>query len=216
MELSNSTIKVLVLADSRGRDLEKLLNEKGNVTKFTVEILPGASITVLVRRLHRIIADSKNLKYDLVVILGGICSITRMIHRPYRAAVPQLNSVDELMSKINGELELLHENQVTTPILLAPTVGIDLVRYAGQWSDDLYNMQPLVDKTVLKLNERMKMINVNNGLPTPNTSSCIHRCRGKGRGYRTHYQKLCDGCHLNEEVKEIWAKALTVVKLFST
>lgn len=94
------------------------------------------------------------------------------------------------------------------PLLLSLIVGIDLIHYAGQYSRDLYEMQPILDEVITLVNIHIRRNNEENGLPTLNTSSCIHRCRGKSRGYRTHYQKLADGCHPTEEVKEEWAKAI--------
>lgn len=202
-------MKVLVLADSRGRDLEEKLNESGVKIEFKVEVSPGASMRALIQRLSEIAEGNNNgPNYQLIVILGGICSITKIKYLPYRAAVPRENSVEELMLSFNAELELLYKKQLTISIILAPIVGIDFIRYAGHWSEELYQMQPLIDIIIPMVNRRMIELNDNNGLPTPNTSSCVHHCRGKGRGYRTHYQKLSDGCHPGEEVKGIWAKAL--------
>lgn len=208
MECDLGKFTVLVLTDSRGRDLEEMMNENSEYIGFQVKVFPGASIGTLAKKLHRILGVNRGSRYHLVVILGGICSITKIEYMPYRVAMPRMESTDGLMSIINNEFDMLFGSKLDIPILLAPTVGIDLTRYAGQWNEELFRMQPLIDRTILEVNTRMREINDDNGLPTPNTSSCVHHCRGKGRGYRTHYQKLYDGCHPDEEVKAVWAKVL--------
>lgn len=94
------------------------------------------------------------------------------------------------------------------PVLLSPIVGVDLVKYAGQYSEQLFEMQKQVDAIIPAVNIYVKKANDEMGLITPNISSCIHKCRGRGKGYRTHYVKLTDGCHPSEEVKSVWADAM--------
>lgn len=65
-------------------------------------------------------------------------------------------------------------------MILSPTVGIDLVMYAGRYSTALHVQQPTVDNVIVQINCFIREINTQNGLPTPNTSYCIHRCRGRG------------------------------------
>lgn len=171
MESNKALFRVLVLADSRGRDLEKIMNKNNLLVEYRLEVHPGASISALARRMHWILEACNNPNYQLVVILGGICSITKIRYMPYRAAVPVQNSVENMVAKINTEFDLLYGGKLATPILLAPTVGIDLVQYAGHWSEELYHLQPLIDRSVLAVNKRMREINDSYGLPTPNTSS---------------------------------------------
>lgn len=127
---------------------------------------------------------------------------------PYRVATLQQETVEELLNNYKSECKDKEMSKIGIPLLLTPKVGIDLIQYAGHWSKALYEMQPIVDETVTLVNIHIRRINEENGLPTPNTSSCIHRCRRKNRVYRTHYQKLSDGCHPTEEIKDEWAKAL--------
>lgn len=88
MELSKSVCKVLMLSDSRGRNLESLLNTTSKRIKFQVKVLPGASIGTLAEKMHQLVGMTDPV-FDLIVIMGGICSITRITYLPFRAAVPQ-------------------------------------------------------------------------------------------------------------------------------
>lgn len=208
MALHKNSYNVLLVSDSRGRDLSALLNGINTKFRFRVEVLPGARIGNLMEKVKQITTEAHNQPYDLIVLFGGVCNITKITYMPYRAAIPRKSTINEIMSLFEEECDSLDGIQTGAPMLLTPIVGIDLIQYAGQWNEMLYKMQPLVDEVTMMINGYIKRINSNRGLPTPNTSSCIHRCRGKNKGYRTHYQKLFDGCHPNEEIKSIWAKAI--------
>lgn len=201
------TYRIKILSDSRGRDLPGLLNGNCRLI-FSVECFPGASIAVLKDKLAKIGTDAA---LDLVIIFGGICSVTKIVFMPYRAALPRYSTVEEILHNYKKDCEALisyANNYLLAPVILAPVVGVDLQKYAGQSNKLLYDKQTLIDSSIPLINTYIKEVNGARGLITPNTSSCIHRCRGKGRGYRTHYLKLTDGCHPSDEVKMLWAKAL--------
>lgn len=200
------TIKIL--ADSRGRGLLPILQEIGG-PRYLLEVYPGASIPVLADKMFCGTANSP--KYDLIIIFGGICSVTKIVYRPHRVAVPRYNSVDEILNEYRAHCESLLKRAMdssSTPILLSPIVGMDLVAYGGQFCEQLFGMQVIIDDAVVHINRYIRESNDCRGLITPNIASCIHRCRGQGKGYRTHYRKLVDGCHPSDEVKEYWAKSL--------
>lgn len=208
MAVSDSGIfKVRVLADSRGRGLSKLLNESSDRFHFSVDCLPGATLSSFKQKLKQ----KDYTPCDLVIIFGGICNVTRIVYMPYRAAVFRYATTMEAVQHYGVECAALLEEaaaNVTSPILLTPIVGIDLIKYAGAYNEQLFGMQSMVDAAIPLINNYIKGSNEDRGLITPITSNCIHRCRGKGKGYRTHYIKLTDGCHPSEEVKELWAEAL--------
>lgn len=208
MLAQNDISNVLLVADLRGRDLFPLMDGVNKKLQFQVNVFPGARISQLVDWIKQAVAKVNNPTFDLIVVFGGICNITKITYMPYRAAIPQAGSAEELLKSFEEDCDLLDEIRTAAPILLTPIVGINLVHYAGQWSGKLYESQPLVDEVTMMINRYIKRRNSSRGLPTPNTASCIHRCRGKDRGYRTHYQKLFDGCHPVDEVKAIWADAI--------
>lgn len=195
------------MSDSRGRGLADLLNGSDASFSFTVEVYPGASISSLQDKLSRV---NRNM-YDLIIILGGICSVTKITYMPYRAAVPRFGTAEKVLQRFTEECAALLTEAVThlpTSVLLSPLVGIDLIRYAGHDNEYLYEMQSLVDIVIPKINTYVKKVNDDRGLASPNISTCIHWCRGRGKGYRTHYLKLTDGCHPSDEVMLVWTRAL--------
>lgn len=126
-------------------------------------------------------------------------------------AIPRYNDIDKIVSEFVKECSHLLESSkavIHVPVILAPTVGINMTAYAGYHNAALFAQQPIVDNAVTQINRFIRETNAQNGLMTPNTSTCIHRSRGKGKGYRTHYIKLYDGCHPSDEVKSNWAEAI--------
>lgn len=174
---------------------------------FKVEVYPGAPVEQLISRATQLLKSNSGPVYDVIIFHGGVCSLTKINHMPYRAAVLQLNTAHELLDKFKYECRGIMENSNQIPIILTPLVGIDLVVYAGHWNESLHNMQPVIDEVVPLVNNYIRSLNTERGLPTPNTSSCVHRCRGNNKGYRTHYLKLSDGCHPTDAIKETWVRA---------
>lgn len=208
MAEQGSRPRVLLLTDSRGRELEKLLNANQWGLDFRVTMESGATITRIAEKLSLMNKDSVQ---EFSLISAGICSITKIVYQPSRMAVLRSNEVDKIVSEFEKEcLHLIENARAIThvPVMLSPIVGIDMIAYAGHYNALLYAQQPIVDNTVAQVNRLIREANMQNGLPTPNTSYCIHRNKGKGKGYRSHYIKLYDGCHPNEEVKANWVKAI--------
>lgn len=195
------------MADSRGRGLEALLNKDGSWASYEVAVSSGASIGRLRGLLKRKLRY--NMCYNLVIIFGGICSITEITYIPDRAAILKSENESDILQCYKGECDFKQiSDTYQIPILLAPVIGMDLLAYAGFRDTKLYEMQPILDRSVVQINRFINEENEKNGLPTPNTSSCIHRCRGRNKGYRTHYNKLYDGCHPTEEVQHSWTEAI--------
>lgn len=201
--------RVLLLSDSRGRGLEQLLcNNHWNI-RFRVEVEPGATLNKMMDKLLIMYRDSAQ-EHNLIIIFAGICNVTRLVYEPAKMAVPRFDTVEKIVSEFRNECSRLLEifGEVSrVPVILSPTVGIDMMAYASCHDETLYARQPTVDNAIILINRYIRETNSKNGLLTPNTSSCIHRNRGKGKGYRTHYIKLYDGCHPKEEVKVDWAEA---------
>lgn len=207
MEKNSNLFNVIIFSDSGGRDLVQRLNRINKDILFKVEVYPGAPMDQLIDRVGQFLRMKSRPVYDAIIIHGGVCSLTRITHMPYRAAVLQMDTATELLDKFKYDCRGIMEISTTAPIILAPLVGIDMVGYAGHWNERLYKMQPVLDEAVPLINNYIRSFNTDRGLPTPNTASCVHHCRGKDKGYRTHYQKLSDGCHPTDAVKEVWAKA---------
>lgn len=211
--------RVLLLSDSRGRDLEELLNANLKGISFRVMMESGATINRIKEKLLRINKDSLQ-GINLIIVFAGVCNTTKIVYQPSRMAVLRYSEVDKIVSEFMRECTDLIESAraaINVPVMLAPTVGINMTAYAGYHNAALFAQQPTVDNAVIQINSYIREVNAQNGLITPNTSYCIHRNKGKGKGYRTHYIKLYDGCHPSDEVKTNWSEALVscCVKFFN-
>lgn len=124
---------IILLSDSRGRGLEARLNRADTNMRFHIEVHPGARLSYLMSRIGQLSVKSVGCKpmYDLAVIFGSICSITKITHMPYRAAILQKGTVEELLSQFKSECEYRTRPRNGIPVLLSPIVGIDLIQYAG-------------------------------------------------------------------------------------
>lgn len=91
------------------------------------------------------------------------------------------------------------------PVAIASVAGIDLVNYSPQFYGKLFYMQPMIDESIIMLNNRIRGLNRMNGLRTPDLSSDVHRCSGNGGRYRTHYVHLYDGLHPGYHLRNKWA-----------
>lgn len=201
---------ILLLTDSRGRGMDGYISNSREFV-YTIEVYPGATLERIKNRLL-LLHNMGRLSHscDAIFIFAGICNVTRLVYSPYRAAIPKYTTDNEIFEGFKSECEQLINGvteQIKVPIIFAPIVGIDLVAYAKGPMAHLYESQPIVDSSILLINNFIRTVNGERGLPTPNTSTVIHRCRGRDRGYRTHYCKLTDGCHPNGEVMEYWAQA---------
>lgn len=76
--------RVLIIVDSRVRNLPSYLNKTSLNLLFEVESLPGAALENLFLRAMILLSYEK--KFDLIILAGGINSITGIGYQPSRHA----------------------------------------------------------------------------------------------------------------------------------
>ena len=100
--------RIMVVTDSRGRDLDHHLRHEEDC--YTLHVLAGAGLVSLIDFALKM--NSSPALYDMIVILGGICDITYKNHKSGEISlranhastlVPQL----ELEDAIDPNLDLL-------------------------------------------------------------------------------------------------------------
>ena len=153
---------VLIVADSRGRGLQHRFDKLAPGV-ITVSTNPGCNLKRLFKRADRHINQGN---YNVVIIMGGICSIT---YRDHIDGLVKLGSHDvelymqKITKSINFGLDLIQHNHPRTKVIVAPTMGVDLARYnKSDW--DQYEQQVLndiivqVNKTIIELNSQHAQI----------------------------------------------------------
>lgn len=95
--------RVLLLSDSRGRGLEKLLNDNKWNIAFRVETYPGATVKRINEKLS-VLRNRGGVKdYDLIIIFAGICNVTKIVYQPDRVAVLRFDTAEEIENEFKKE-----------------------------------------------------------------------------------------------------------------
>lgn len=209
--MSQSTCyRILCIGDSRLRYLQYHLNENLRNIKFVCYVFPGATLGHLLYHLRLILTDCSSTYYDYIMVAGGICDITSLTRSPTRRVTPYYNSVAVTVENFERLLSVFRESArlfTRVPIVYTPLVGIQLTHYS-HGDSTVYSSQPIIDESIPLINIMIKQINRWNGLPTPDLAYTIHHSRGHQGTYRTRYGRLADGCHPNEETRQLWVKAI--------
>ena len=176
---------------------------------FDTYYYPGENIKKLLTRAER---NFEPGYHKAIVVMGGICGIT---HRDEVTKVTHIRSydIDRTARKFEKSLvsgkNKINDEHPDVPIIVAPTIGIDLSVYNRAPADIVE--QHTLDQTIMAVNK--VIINSNgSGIKVPWISKKVHHCRGGGK-WTHRYQYLKDGCHFNRVMKKFvaWelAKCLT-------
>lgn len=214
--VSRAEQRALLICDSRGEGLNVHLNyEKTNI-EWRILMLKGRGLQQLVRAAFN---ESLHHSYNVIVVAGGICDITRRERRERRISVrdgsPQ-EIVENILREITGELEEIRVNG--NNVILASTYGLDLWRYNFKLFGSYFNVnlesdQTKIVETVDELNKALAYYNKNGGNNTIRLGNKIHHVKSNGR-IKSYYEYLRDGCHPSEVMLlENATEILKMVKL---
>lgn len=203
-------MKVLILADSRGRHLKQELSSILDCD-FVVRYYPGVGINDCVSKSHEILLSQA---WSQVFCLAGICDVTlkdsdtRLLSlQNYDSTLTTANYLNVLKTAF-GTIIGAGPINLKPKCIFAPLTGINLTAYNKRefHPDDIRN-QTILNDTISLINSEILLFNTGHGLFTPWTSRIIHR--QSRNGYTNHYHKLAsDGCHLSPMVVTHWANSL--------
>lgn len=212
--MATRAFRVLCVGDSRLRHIQLLLNGNCRDIQYCCFVFPGATLGKLAYELRIILSFVDNHYYDLVLIVGGICDLTRYQKTPTRwisLAYPSIQGIVDNFER----LYVLCRNTIGlfthTPILFSTIPGIHMNRYIGSDSMNLYQEQPKLDTAIPLINIIIKESSKLHGLPVADLAKFIHHSKGKGGTYRTRYCRLSDGCHPDEQTRQMWAEEILKV-----
>lgn len=201
--------KVLLLADSRGRNLDVNLRDLLGDT-FTLMFYPGASIMDTIRRSESAI---RKYPWSQIYCLAGICDLTVKDTTSQIVSIRSCDS-DQL---VKDYCETLHEAytkimQISPPnskprCIFCPVTGLSFSTYNRRHHPDDIMSQVTLNETIVKLNSEIIGLNNLHSNHTPWTSRTVHR---RHRQSLTNlYDKLAtDGCHLRPPLRQHWADSL--------
>lgn len=197
---------VLIVGDSRVRQLRGALSDVTLNIEFHVRSIPGAKMEQIALRAMTELAYWD--EYHLIILVGGINNLSKIFWHPSRYAGPRYRSVSQLVDHTLRDMRSAVRRVKTltnVPVLLASMAGMDLVKYSPWHYARLYHLQPIMDAATVKINLQIRGINRTNSLFTLDLSSTTNRCSGRGGWYRTHYTHLLDGLHPSYTLRGIWA-----------
>ena len=205
LKLKMNTINIL--ADSRGEFLQKyIVSPPGyhlKISSFKGATLPRLQVKA------KDMLQSRNCV--AVIIMGGICSITRKDDLTHQIYLPNKTAGTIYTETTNLILDLLHGLDCLNtgkPVVMATIMGADLTKANGLGRQRRKHLQQdVLDESVTRINRFIRDLNLKRGNETPSIASAIRRCHGNGI-YRTTYSRLPDGVHPDTAVLRFWAKRL--------
>lgn len=181
---------------------------------FNCYNFPGATLGHLAYHLRLLLTHSVAPTYDAIVVVGGICDISvverdaknrsRVVKPGYTAVQSLIENFERLFSLFRTTTELF----TNIPIMLVTVPGIHLNPYSSLETQELYDLQPIIDISIPFINVIIKKFNGLNAVQTPDIAKFIHHSKGRGGRYRTCYCKLYDGCHPTKDTRCEWASEI--------
>ena len=195
---------VLLVMDSRGKGLQRRFNELAPGI-VSVKIQNGGDIPTLLKVANRIAVRDEG-KFNIIIVAGGICSITKLNKR--RHAKLRYKTKKSMLENISVQLKIgltnLRGDNPKARVIVAPTVGIDFERYNGVITSR--KTQKKLNRMVTALNKMLIDSNVP-GSKVPWISKKVHACKGH-RTWSHKYKHLSDGCHFGADMKDAVVKEI--------
>lgn len=206
---ADTKYSVVIISDSRGVGLQnklELLNDRHYDIRALV--FKGRGMAQATRE-----ATNKLIWYapDQVIILAGICDITRknretkLVSMQDKRPEDALYRIKDYMSEIKHHLAVrLTEKQFL--LTFCPVTGMEIATYNKQAMK--HPDQDTLDATIECVNQAITTINMASKVATPWTASDVHH-NLKGGRKKTRYYKLSeDGLHLNDTLRGKWAATI--------
>ena len=197
--------KILIIADSRGRNLGDELSNHLSFD-FKVSYHPGATIE------EATLYSLKSLykeKPELIIIMAGICQITyknkkrryNLRNSPERVIIRRyFESLDTARQTI---MYYCQQRELHMPkISIATQTGANLA--AQNKLSIKHQDQDKMDNIIHEINRQVVELNTRYDIPTVWTSKYTHRYSSLTKKYKAGYNSLKDGIHPTEKLTKCW------------
>lgn len=213
--MSATTARPILIADSRGKGLQAILRTKG--TLATVAINPGKGIVLST------LAACNSIRRNnpsLIILCGSICDVTYRspTYPHFRLRYDTIDeSVKFFIGQIKEAIVTLRNLFPEIPVQVTTVIGIDIMVYnsgiSGRpkahipYAERTFDiLQPRMNATIEAINGEIVCLNRSSNIPTPWTANVVHARKCKKIYHR--YNKLYDGCHLDDKTKVEWCNML--------
>ena len=197
--------EVLVIYDSRGANLQELLEEQpdNSVINWTVKVYKGATLNTISSKLR-----GQHKKFGLIVVIAGICNFTtktrvrtrNSIEYPQRKKEDTIKEIDKLLERYNNKIHLC----TITPA--------DLLKRKDHDSTVTEEDQTNLEQDISETNQYIITKNNERDFPTIDlaynsyTKSIKKQGPKKKRITKFTSKDLPDGIHPSEDLKRDWAR----------
>ena len=207
------TYYCLVVADSRGRKMHRLIRRKLSASGLPIKVnilhIPGANLHKIE---ERALSELRMYRYDLVLIMGGVNDLTRRTSRGL-PLIPVYDSVDYLVSDMYSRFERIKNTLAPwgAKVVISLLIGIDLEMYneytRGPTTDYTHH-QTIINEGMIHLNKAIASLNTDTHSLSPWILDTVHY-------YVRHkvihkYTKLYDGLHPTPTLRYTWTKKILV------
>lgn len=199
--------RILCVGDSRLSHLQLALNDNCRNIKFVCFVFPGATLGRLAYELRKIMFFTSEGYYKYILVVGGICDLTRYRKLPSRQISLAYTTLESITDNFQRLYSLFRDTVslfTNIPIVMSTICGIHLSRYVDEEACILQSQQNVLDTAIPLINVVIKEIGSIHKLPVIDLAKFIHHSKGKGGVYRTRYSRLHDGCHPGEETRLLW------------
>lgn len=202
---------ILIIADSRGRQLEPELSRALKYLDYRLIWKSGLTLHDTGDFAYQTIL---NMKPWLTYVLTGICDLTVITcKQPWTVALRIANE-DALVHRYMTNLdmafsELYSTHMITghrTMVIFATQTGIDFKAYNNYPGDLISPHQLFLNNAITRINRHISNLNASMSILTPFLASSVHQYTR--HRYRYVYSKLVDGCHPSANLSAIWADKL--------
>lgn len=200
----------MILCDSRGSGLASRLEALGIRTdRIIVKVYNGATYQCALN-----LAEDEIIAFqpDIVMFHVGLCLITSRCPRTRMCRFAH-GSVPEAVKVLEDSLyQVVQSTKALIPVaqlVFAPIVGVDLHKYNRGENAELDSLtQGLLNHCVLRVNDVIIRMNRSQGSSPPWVERTVHCKRNKNCVVKHRYDRLVDGCHLDETTKDHWAHSV--------
>ena len=210
-DMANFDYNVLIITDSRGRNLLPQLNKHqfiGFKINFKVLSFPGATIESILKRIER---SSRTQSWDLYIIIAGICNLThRVVTKGHRFLEYKNRKVEECI----GAVDQVFDSVLKDNLHICTFTPASLHKYSNYRNDDpsIKEEQDNLLQDLERINNHIKKRNISADRATIDLAKQTYSLSLKKQGSRhkrvTKFtdKELPDGVHPSIKLEKTWAK----------
>ena len=217
LKIREAQKKVLIITDSRGKGITDEINSRPSLAsvKFDIKILPGVKLNDITQKIR---TYSIYQKYDLIVVVAGICELTvKEVNQGLQILTYPGSDIHEIITKLNALRDTYGSNLILATITPAslkkyfehrnPTKQFPVER-----EEELKSQQKALIEDIKEINSRIKESNAEANVTNIDLANLTQSRAIKykfGRRHRTTKftdKDLYDGVHSNSVLRKKWHK----------